>query len=130
MNQVVLTGRLTRDPEQRQKAVRFTIAVDRFSGGEKSADFIGCVAFDKTGELVMQYVTKGTKILVEGRITTGSYTNKEGQKVYTTDVIANRVEFLESKKAQEQAEATTDPQAAADDFMTLPEDSGDELPFE
>ena len=129
MNYVCLTGRLVRDPEQRQKVVLFTLAVDRFSGGEKGADFIGCKAFDKTGDLIMQYVTKGVKILVEGKISTGSYTNKEGAKVYTTDIIANRVEFLESKKEQTQPAQAP----AADDgdaFMDLPEDSGDTIPFE
>lgn len=122
MNKVILTGRLTRDPEERNAAIKFTMAVDKFSGGEKSADFPSCVAFGKTADLVKQYLTKGSKVLVEGRISTGSYTNKDGVKVYTTDVIADRIEFLEARKAAE--ETTPD-----DSFMDIPEDTGDNLPF-
>ena len=103
MNSVVLVGRLTRDPDVRysqdQMAVaRFTLAIDRNvrSGGEKQTDFPSVVCFGKTAELVEQYVSKGRRIAVQGRIQTGSYTNKEGQKVYTTDVVADRVEFLDS----------------------------------
>ena len=122
MNRVILTGRLTRDPAERGTAIKFTLAVDKYSGGEKSADFVDVVTFGKTSDLVKEYLSKGSKVLVEGRINTGSYTNKDGKKVYTTDVIADRIEFLESKKAQE-------PAAADEDFMTRPEDSGDTLPF-
>jgi single-strand DNA-binding protein len=103
MNNVALIGRLTRDPEVRytsgtQMAVaRFTIAVDRQfkRDGEPTADFIPIVAFGKTAELCERYISKGRQVAVEGRIQTGSYTNKDGNKVYTTDVVANRVEFLE-----------------------------------
>ena len=103
MNNVTLIGRLTRDPEVRytsgtQMAVaRFTIAVDRQfkRDGEPTADFIPIVAFGKTAELCERYISKGRQVAVEGRIQTGSYTNKDGNKVYTTDVVANRVEFLE-----------------------------------
>jgi single-strand DNA-binding protein len=102
MNNVTLIGRLTRDPEVRytsgtQMAVaRFTIAVDRQfkRDGEPTADFIPIVAFGKTAELCERYISKGRQVAVEGRIQTGSYTNKDGNKVYTTDVVANRVEFL------------------------------------
>ena len=103
MNNVTLIGRLTRDPEVRytsgtQMAVaRFTIAVDRQfkRDGEPTADFIPIVAFGKTAELCERFISKGRQVAVEGRIQTGSYTNKDGNKVYTTDVVANRVEFLE-----------------------------------
>ena len=102
MNNVTLIGRLTRDPEVRytsstQMAVaRFTIAVDRQfkRDGEPTADFIPIVAFGKTAELCERFLSKGRQVAVEGRIQTGSYTNKDGNKVYTTDVVANRVEFL------------------------------------
>ena len=127
MNEVILTGRLTRDPEQHGRGVKFTLAVDRFSGGEKSADFIGCTAFGKTGELIMQYIQKGSKILVDGKISTGSYTKNDGAKVYTTDVIVNRVEFLESKKNLTQDNTTA--VAGSDSFMDIPDDLGDTLPF-
>lgn len=125
MNRVILTGRLTRDPEELNTAIKFTLAVDKFSGGEKSADFISVITFGKTSDLVKEYLSKGSKVLVEGRISTGSYTNKEGSKVYTTDVIADRIEFLEPKKVQEQ----TAPAAADESFMTLPDDADDTLPF-
>ena len=102
MNNVTLIGRLTRDPEVRytsstQMAVaRFTIAVDRQfkRDGEPTADFISIVAFGKTAELCERFISKGRQVAIEGRIQTGSYTNKDGNKVYTTDVVANRVEFL------------------------------------
>lgn len=108
MNNVVLIGRLTRDPEVRytsntQMAVaRFTLAVDRQykRDGEPTADFIPIVAFGKTAELCERYISKGRQIAVEGRIQTGSYTNKDGNKVYTTEVVANRVEFLGGKEGR------------------------------
>lgn len=114
MNKVILMGRLTRDPDVRyfngqsgdQSAMaRFTIAVDRrfrrSNGGDnqQTADFISCVAFGKQGEFAEKYLHKGTKICLVGRIQTGSYTNKDGQKVYTTDVVAEELEFAESKNA-------------------------------
>ncbi len=108
MNNVVLVGRLSRDPDVRfspsgMAVARFTVAVDRRgrkdSGDEnqQTADFISCVAFGKTGEFIEKYFTKGKLIALSGRIQTGSYTNKEGQKVYTTDVVAENVEFVGSK---------------------------------
>ena len=104
-------GRLTRDPEVRysgdSKAVaRFTLACNRYKkeGEEPQADFISCVAFGKTAEFIEKYIRQGTKIFVEGRIQTGSYTNKEGQKVYTTDVVVETLEFAESKKTEAQSE--------------------------
>ena len=109
MNIVVLTGNLARDPESSlsgggMKIVRFTIAVNRFSrknDGGQEADFIRVVCFDKQAELVEKYLAKGRKVGVEGRIQTGSYQDKDGKTVYTTDVIANRVEFLDSKRETE-----------------------------
>lgn len=143
MNRVVLIGRLTRDPNvtysqaaNGQMAVaRYTLAVDRRfkRDGDAEADFINCVAFGKSGEFAEKYLKKGTKIAVTGRIQTGSYTNKDGQKVYTTDVVAEEQEFCESKASQ--AQQTERPQTppntdSADDFMTIIDGvSDDGLPF-
>ena len=109
MNKVILMGRLTRDPEVRYSQgeqataiARYTIAVDRRfrrDGDGQTADFIGCVAFGRQGEFAEKYFRKGTKVLITGRIQTGSYTNREGQKVYTTDVVVEEQEFAESKAA-------------------------------
>ena len=139
MNVVVLVGRLTRDPElkfgQSGKAYsRFSLAVDRpFSKGE--ADFINCVAFGRNGEFAEKYLHKGTKILAEGRIQTGSYTNKDGVKVYTTEVVVENQEFAESKNAQGNGgyanagqSAAPAPMPADDGFMNIP-DGIEELPF-
>lgn len=119
MNKVIIMGRLTREPNvtysmgERQTAVaRFTVAVDRpgarnsQSQDQPTADFISCVAFDRQGEFAEKYLHQGTKVVLEGRIQTGSYTNRDGQRVYTTDVVAERIEFAESKAA-EQPNATT-----------------------
>ena len=126
MNCVVLMGRLTKDPDVRRTndgvAIgRFTLAVDRIKG---EADFISCVTFGKTAEFAEKYLHKGTKICGSGRIQTGSYTNKEGQKVYTTDVVLERVEFAESKASEK-----TEAKPAEDGFMQIPEGFGDGLPF-
>ena len=109
MNKVILMGRLTRNPEVRYSAgdssmaiARYTLAVDRRfnrNNDDQSADFIGCVAFGRAGEFAEKYFRKGTKVAVTGRIQTGSYTNKDGGKVYTTDVIVEEWEFAESKAA-------------------------------
>lgn len=108
MNKVVLMGRLTRDPEvrytqgeQSMAVARFTLAVDRRfrKEGEKTADFISCAAFGKIAEFMDKYCRQGTKLIIEGRIQTGSYTNREGTKVYTTDVVVESAEFAESKAA-------------------------------
>ena len=117
MNKVILMGRLTRDPNVRYTqqngsqesmcVARYTLAVDRRGArdGQQSADFISCVAFGKNGEFAEKYLKQGTKIVATGRIQTGSYTNRDGQKVYTTDVVIEEQEFAESKKAAgEQAE--------------------------
>lgn len=103
MNKAILIGRLTKDPETRQGETtvsKFTLAVNRaYAKTSPSTDFISCVAFGKTAEFIDKYIKQGTKIAVEGHIQTGSYTNKEGAKVYTTDVVIDSVEFAESKKA-------------------------------
>ena len=144
MNKVILMGRLTRDPEVRyggannSAVARFSLAVDRRfkrDGDEQTADFINCVAFGKTAEFLEKYARKGTKFVVEGRIQTGSYTNKEGQKVYTTDVVCENVEFAESKNSQGGASsfdggAGFAPSSdAGDGFMNIPDGIDEELPF-
>ena len=150
MNKVILIGRLTKDPNvsysqsngESRAIARYTLAVDRgFSrnnanGDQPTADFISCVAFGKSGEFVEKYLRKGTKIAVTGRIQTGSYTNKEGQKVYTTDVVVENHEFVESKNAApadntgfapaDRAEPQADP---GDGFMNIPDGIEEELPF-
>lgn len=161
MNKVILMGRLTRDPEIRYSQgensmaiARYTLAVDRRfnrNGDENSADFIGCVAFGKSAEFAERYLHKGTKIAVTGRIQTGSYTNKDGVKVYTTDVIVEDQEFAESKNSAGNndggynnagygnsnygnsgygsAPARPQPAAAGDGFMNIPDGIDEELPF-
>ena len=141
MNKVILMGRLTRDPEVRYSQgatataiARFSIAVDRFKrDGEPDADFINCVAFGKTGEFIERYGHKGTKFVVEGRIQTGSYTNKDGQRVYTTDVVVENVEFAESKNASagsnDGGNNAPAPSGAGDGFMNIPDGIDEELPF-
>ena len=134
MNKVELTGRLTREPdikisagENGTKVARYTLAVDRRwrkEGEESTADFISCVAFGKSADFVESYLHKGIKIAVVGRIQTGSYTNKDGQKVYTTDVVVDEHEFCESKNAN-----TSYPPSAPDDFVSIPDDIDEELPF-
>lgn len=135
MNKVVLMGRLTRDPEVRYSqsqepmvVAKFTLAVDRRGReqeGQPSADFIGCTAFGKRGEFVEKYLHKGTKVTLSGRIHTGSYTNKDGNKVYTTDVIADEIEFAESKNSAGQQPAPVN----NDGFMNIPDGLDEELPF-
>lgn len=134
MNKVVLMGRLTRDPETRYTQgqdslciARYTLAVDRRQkkDNEAAADFIPIVAFGKAGEFAEKYFKKGTKLVVSGRIQTGSYTNKDGQKVYTTEVVAEDQEFAESKRS----ENATQPAESNDGFMNIPEGIEDDLPF-
>ena len=140
MNKVILMGRLTRDPEVRYSAgdnpmaiARFSLAVDRkFNRDEQSADFINCVSFGKNAEFVEKYLRKGTKIVIVGRIQTGSYTNKDGIKVYTTDVVVEEQEFAESKYASDNSgfsQSAPMPQSAGDGFMNIPDGIDDELPF-
>ena len=146
MNKVILMGRLTRDPEVRYSQgdnsmaiARYTLAVDRRfnrNGDDQSADFISCVAFGRSGEFAEKYFRKGTKICIEGRIQTGSYTNKEGQKVYTTEVVVENQEFAESKNAQgagadnyDPGSSAPAPEGAGDGFMNIPDGIEEELPF-
>ena len=130
MNLSILTGRLTKDPEARQTAngsmARFTLAVDRI-GKDKNADFIPCVAFGKTADSAATYLHKGAKIALDGRIQTGSYTNKEGVKVYTTDVIVNHWEICESKQDRRREEEKKPD--GMDGFMNVPDGIDEELPF-
>lgn len=167
MNKVILMGRLVKDPEIRYTQgdsatciAKYTLAVDRKfkrQNDEQTADFISCIAFGKSGEFVEKYCQKGTKLAITGRVQTGSYTNKDGQKVYTTDVIAEEQEFAESKNAQNASQnarntgsgtnTQTRPQNAsqrtlgdkndssvglpssAEGFMNIPDDLDTELPF-
>ena len=143
MNKVILMGRLTRDPEvgygtgENSTAVaRYTIAVDRRfkRDGEQSADFISCVTFGRNAEFAEKYLRQGTKIVLTGRIQTGSYTNRDGQKVYTTDIVVEEQEFAESKAATAGNGGQNNysrPAAAADaeGFMNIPDGIDDELPF-
>jgi single-strand DNA-binding protein len=136
MNKVLLIGRVVRDPEVRytqgaepMAIARYTLAVDRRKKDENSADFISCVAFGKSAEFAEKYLHKGIKIAVEGRIQTGSYTNKDGKKIYTTDVVVESTEFAESKNSAQQApaEPTAD---MGEGFMSIPDGVDDEgLPF-
>ena len=141
MNKVILMGRLTRDPDVRvstgersMTVARYTLAVDRRAkrdGNDQTADFISCVAFDRAAEFAEKYLHQGTKVLVTGRIQTGSYTNKDGQKVYTTDIVVEEQEFCESNAAGQglinRPSANT---SVGDGFMNLPDGMDDEgLPF-
>ena len=134
MNSVQLIGRLTRDPEIRYtdggaSIARFGLAVDRRFKQENGADadFINIVAFGKTAEFIEKYFHKGMKIALNGRIQTGSYTDKDGKKVYTTDIVAENVEFCESKGTYANNYATAP--ASDGDFMNVPDGIDDELPF-
>lgn len=155
MNKVILMGRLTRDPEVRYSAgesstavARYTLAVDRRfrrEGSDQTADFIGCVAFGRQAEFAEKYLRQGIKIAITGRIQTGSYTNRDGQKVYTTDVVVEEQEFAESKAASAQngggsgyrqpspaaAPMMPSPSQASvgDGFMNIPDGIDEELPF-
>ena len=150
MNKVILMGRLTRDPEVRYSQgesamaiARYSLAVDRRGRGNsqdgQTADFINIVAFGKSGEFAEKYLRKGTKLVVTGRIQTGSYTNKDGVKVYTTDVVAEDQEFAESKNASANNGGASfggnnysnepAPSAAGDGFMNIPDGIDEELPF-
>ena len=146
MNRVILIGRLTKDPEVRYSQgdqataiARYTLAVDRRfkrDGDQQTADFIQCVAFGRAGEFAEKYLRKGTKIAVTGRIQTGSYTNKEGQRVYTTDVVVEDHEFVESKNSNSgdssgyaPADRPSPGSAVGDGFMNIPDGIDEELPF-
>lgn len=157
MNKVILMGRLTRDPEIRYSqsdasmaVARFSLAVDRRGrkeGGQQTADFINCVAFRQQAEFAERYLTKGIKIVLSGRIQTGSYTNQEGQRIYTTDVVAEEIEFAESKNASanQQGQSTNGASMGnngqnrqsrsqsmnqtPEGFMNIPQGISEELPF-
>lgn len=146
MNKVIMIGRLTRDPEVRYSQgekpmaiASYSLAVDRMykRDGEPSADFINCKAFGKQGEFAEKYLRKGMKIAVTGHIQTGSYTNRDGNKVYTTDVVVEQHEFCESRAGSDnnsgyspvqQPQPSPAPVSSANDFMTIP-DNMEELPF-
>ena len=151
MNKVILMGRLTRDPEVRYSqgdnataVARYTLAVDRRfrRDGEPTADFIPCVIFGRSAEFAEKYFHQGMRVSISGRIQTGSYTNKDGQKVYTTDVVVEEQEFAESKASSDsyaashpRTEAAPAPSmpspsaASADGFMNIPDGIDEELPF-
>lgn len=136
MNKSILMGRLTSDPEIRNTAngvsvVSFTLAVDRKykkDGDEQTADFIRCIAFNKTAEFISKYGKKGTKFVIEGRIQTGNYTDKDGKKVYTTDVIVESVEFAESKSSSGNTTNDTSTYSAPTNSVVV-EDDDDSFPF-
>ena len=146
MNKVVLVGRLTRDPEVRYSqgdsataVARYTLAVDRRfrRDGEPTADFIPCVIFGRSAEFAEKYFHQGMRVSISGRIQTGSYTNKDGVKVYTTEVIVEEQEFAESKAASGQtsgggyqpAGRPEPSNAGTEGFMSIPEGIEDDLPF-
>ena len=146
MNKVILMGRLTRDPEVRYSAgenslaiARYTLAVDRRfkRDGEATADFISCVVFGKQAEFAEKYFRQGIRIVVSGRIQTGSYTNRDGVKVYTTEVVVEEQEFAENKavsdshvnRSASQPAAPDMADSSAEGFMNIPDEIGGELPF-
>ena len=140
MNKVILMGRLTRNPDVRysqgEKATcvaRYTLAVNRRfrREGDQDADFINCVAFGRQGEFAEKYLKQGTKIVISGRIQTGSYTNRDGVKVYTTDVVVEENEFAESKRSDDNAPASSAPASMPEGngFMNIPDGIDEELPF-
>lgn len=142
MNKVILMGRLTRDPEVRYTPgknsfaiARYTLAVDRKirKDGDATADFINCVVFGRSAEFAEKYFRKGLKITIEGRIQTGSYTNRDGQKVYTTEVVVEEQEFAESKGSgsggSQQNVPQQSPDVGPDGFMNIPDGIEEELPF-
>ena len=141
MNKVILMRRLTRDPDIRYTqpnsaqeqtcTARYSLAVNRRFNrdGEQKADFISCVAFGRQAEFAEKYLRKGTKIVLAGRIQTGSYTNRDGQKVYTTDVVGEEQEFAESKTAGQIAQQNPAPMTREDGFMEIPDGLEEELPF-
>lgn len=138
MNKVILVGRLARDPETRgegDKTVgRYTLAVERRfakADAEQKADFINIVAFGKAGEFAGKYFKKGMRVAVSGRIQTGSYTDKDGKKIYTTDIVAEEQEFCESKNnsSSEGGSAPEAPSSDDSDFMAIPDGAKEDFPF-
>ena len=148
MNKVIMMGRLTRDPEVRYSSgensmaiAKFSIAVDRRNRRQQTddqptADFFNCTAFGKQGEFVEKYLKKGTKILLTGRVQNDNYTNKNGEKIYSVQIIVEEIEFAESKKDSVDSKSGAQPQADAptadgggDGFMNIPDSIQEELPF-
>jgi len=141
MNKFIGCGRMVRDAETRYSqgenpmaVTKFTLAIDRRikKQGEQDADFISCVAFGKTAEFIEKYFSKGMKMIVEGRVNTGKYQNKDGQTVYTTDIAIENVEFAESKRDDSGQGGSSRPapsSAVGDGFMNLVDGSTDDLPF-
>ena len=136
MNSVQLVGRLTKDPEIKYtnaglSIARFSVAVDRRfkSEGQPTADFPNCVAFGKTAEFIEKYFRKGSRIGLIGRIQTGSYQKEDGTKVYTTDVVAENVEFVESKQNSQENTQEPPKESVGDGFMNIPDGIDEELPF-
>lgn len=145
MNKVILMGRLTRDPEVRYSTgangnmaiARYTLAVDRrIKTEEQTADFISCVAFGKAGEFAEKYLRKGTKVAVTGRIQTGSYKNKDGATIYTTDIVVEEQEFAESKGENKAEDKPSRPTGygnvdvtGKENFMSIPDNIDEDLPF-
>lgn len=137
MNKVILIGRLTRDVEMRHSAsndtaiARYTLAVNRpfKREGEPEADFLPCVAFNKTAEFAEKYLAKGMRVAIEGRIQTGSYTNSEAKKVYVSEIVVERQEFLEKKIRNSQPEANAAANNSGNAFMDIPDGIDEELPF-
>lgn len=137
MNKVILMGRLTRDPDVRYSQTdsnmaiaRFSLAVDRRfkkQGDTVTADFFNCTAFGKQGEFVEKYLKQGTKIVVIGRIQNDNYTNKDGQKVYSVQIMVEEIEFAESKAAGQSQQ--NDSMPPTDGFMNIPDGIENELPF-
>lgn len=129
-----MIGRLTKDPDVRgteTKIARYVLAVDRRykKEGQPTADFISCVAFGRNAEFAEKYLNQGIKIGIKGHIQTGSYTKNDGTKVYTTDVVVDDQEFVESRKAAEETPRQAPPSGPAPDFMDIPDDALSELPF-
>ena len=148
MNKIILMGRLTRDPEVRYSQGESSLAIGRFSlavdrrfkrQGEADTDFFNCTAFGKQAEFVEKYLKQGTKILLTGRVQNDNYTNKEGQKVYSVSIIAEEIEFAESKAAAANNGSNfnpsgfgaemPEPSQSADGFMNIPTGLEEELPF-
>ena len=139
MNKVILTGRFTRDPEIKYtndgaSIARFSIAVNRRfvkEGSDQKADFLNCIAFGKSAEFIEKYFSKGMKADLSGRIQTGSYTNKDDVKVYTTDIVVEEIEFGESKGSSQsqQKPETQHPEVDPDEFMSIPDGIDEEVPF-
>ena len=139
INSTVLVGRLTRDPELKYTGnnvavASFSLAVNRNfkdANGERETDFINCIAFGKSGEFAEKYFHRGLRVLISGRIQTGSYTNRDGQKVYTTDIVVEEIEFGESKGSNQsqQKSEVPHPETDPDGFMSIPDGIDEELPF-